>query len=326
VAAKIREDPLFAIKQQEAAAYEALMSNPLKLKELKARSGGKDKDKDKKERKKERKERKERERKERGHRSPSPLDNHERHSRSRRSPSPYERRDRSPYGSRNDRDRSEVDRDRLTDTRDRRPRDDHTSRREPDARARDHDHDSRARRLSDSHPRRPEPAHDAPGHDDRTRRPPWPRSDESESPPTRGRSPSYTRGRPADVPSKRVHSRSRSPPPPPREPAHKRARTNPPPPPAQPQQQQRPAAADDRAARLAAMSRDAGTADVERRARLAALLAREKAEAQTEQATRAKSGGMGSFLSHESKKVFGGQGGLEDRLRRGRAGLVAERE
>lgn len=57
---------------------------------------------------------------------------------------------------------------------------------------------------------------------------------------------------------------------------------------------------------------------VERRERLTTLLAQEKAELEAEERARAKSGGMGSFLSHEQKKVFGGSGGIEERIRRGR--------
>ena len=37
MAAKIREDPLLAIKQQEQAAYQALMNNPLRLREMRKR-------------------------------------------------------------------------------------------------------------------------------------------------------------------------------------------------------------------------------------------------------------------------------------------------
>ncbi|TFK99791.1 Pre-mRNA splicing factor-domain-containing protein, partial [Pterulicium gracile] len=54
VAAKVREDPLFAIKQQEQAAYQALMTNPLRLKEMQERNGIKPR-KDKKARKEEKK-------------------------------------------------------------------------------------------------------------------------------------------------------------------------------------------------------------------------------------------------------------------------------
>ena len=48
------------------------------------------------------------------------------------------------------------------------------------------------------------------------------------------------------------------------------------------------------------------------------LLEQEKAELEAEERARAKSKGMGDFLSTESKKVFGGAGGIEERIRRGR--------
>ena len=81
--------------------------------------------------------------------------------------------------------------------------------------------------------------------------------------------------------------------------------------------------AEDRAARLAAMTSNATSLTAERKERLTTLLAEEKAELEAEEKARAKSGGMGSFLSQEQKKVFGGSGGLEDRIRRGRGGMVA---
>ncbi len=68
----------------------------------------------------------------------------------------------------------------------------------------------------------------------------------------------------------------------------------------------------------------ADAAKVERQERLTKLLEKEKAELAVEEAARAKSKGMGGFLSHESKKVFGGTGGLEDRIRRGRGGMVID--
>ena len=37
-----------------------------------------------------------------------------------------------------------------------------------------------------------------------------------------------------------------------------------------------------------------------------------------------KSKGMGGFLSHEQRKVFGGSGGLEERIRRGRGQMKVE--
>ena len=72
------------------------------------------------------------------------------------------------------------------------------------------------------------------------------------------------------------------------------------------------------------MSADASSLTVERRERLTQLLEKEKAEAEAEERARAKSKGMGDFLSHEQKKVFGGAGGLEERIRRGRGQMRVE--
>ena len=277
-ASKIREDPLLAIKQQEKAAYEALMSNPLRLREMQERAGIKPKKekKDKKE-KKEKKHKKDKHRE----RSVSPYDDYRRSdSRDnrprRRSPSPYDRRSRSPppYRSRYD--------------------DDYPRRRE-----RSRTPDNRRREPSPSYDRE----RDVRRQDDRVRT--WPKSDESDEGYDRRRS---THG----DDRKRRRSRSRTPPrydPPP-----KRSRMSPPP----HQAQSSSRAADGRAARLAAMSADASSLTVDRRERLAQLLEKEKAEAEAEERARAKSKGMGDFLSHEQKKVFGGAGGLEERIRRGR--------
>ena len=81
---------------------------------------------------------------------------------------------------------------------------------------------------------------------------------------------------------------------------------------------------DDRAARLAAMSSNATALTSERREHLTKLLEREKVELEAEERERAKSKGMGGFLSHEQKKVFGGSGGLEERIRRGREQMRVE--
>ena len=310
VAAKIREDPLLAIKQQEAAAYESLMSNPLRLRELQERNGIRPSKKDKKEKRRDKQERKERRRREREerHRSPTlPSDSGERDYDRRRSPRPRHSSSPRDHYSRSPDSRRYRDRDGR-----RRPsysprRDGHRSR-SPDSRygRRERDHDtSRSRVLGQRQPR-------------------WPRSDESE-PDTyrerRGRSRSYSpNGRIRHDGDGSLLKRHRS-----RSPAvettphQKRARPSSPPRP--------PIAAstsEDRAARLAAMTSNAAEMSTERKDRLNALLEKEKAELQAEERAREKSKGMGGFLSNEQKKVFGGHGGLEERLRRGRAGLVAQ--
>lgn len=289
-ASKIREDPLLAIKQQEQAAYQALMSNPLRLREMQERTGIKVK-KDKKEKKKEKKEkhkhRKDKHREDSRSRSPYSDRRHsdprDKYSRSRRSPSP-DRRSRSPLPARS----------RYDDRR-----------------------DNYQSRRGGSRDRTPDRSRDQV----RT----WPRSDESddngyESRRPRSRSPSRRRD---DYDSrKRMRSPSRSPrradPVP-----FKRTRMSPPPPRAPPPSQSS-SAAEDRAARLAAMSSNASSLTVERKEHLTQLLEREKAEQEVEERTRAKNKGMGDFLSHEQKKVFGGTGGLEDRIRRGRGQMRVE--
>jgi hypothetical protein len=313
IAAKVREDPLLAIKQQEAAAYEALMSNPLRLRELQERNGIKPSKKEKKEKRRDKKERKEQRRREREgrHRSPTPLSDHDgrghgRHQSPlpRRSPSPRDRYSRSPVDSRRYLDRDDRRRSSYSPYRDGRRS------RSPDSR-----HGQRERNFVDTGRGR------AP---DSQRRPRWPRSDESDSDmyrERRARSRSHSPDRRirhgGDGGSRKRH-RSRSPAVE-TAPYPKRSRPSPPPKP--------PIAAsanEGRAARLAAMTSNAAEMSTERKDRLNALLEKEKAELEAEERARSKSKGMGGFLSHEQKKVFGGHGGLEERLRRGRAGLVAQ--
>ncbi|KAJ7751287.1 Pre-mRNA splicing factor-domain-containing protein [Mycena maculata] len=318
IAAKIREDPLLAIKQQEQAAYQALMNNPLRLREMQERNGIKPK-KDKKARKAEKEERKRlkherRERKERNSRSLSPADNKrrvrsrssERYSRSRRSPSPDDRRSRSrsrsplPYRSRSD-GRYPVKREPSYS-----PPPHHSRRRDSRSPVRGVKSEERHVRV-------------------------WPRSDDSDDAAPRSRSPDYRAG----ANGKRARSRTRS-----RSPERgayaKRSRMSPPPPPrsrpVDPPRRNEPGprsmadkAAADRAARLAAMSSNANSMSAERQERLAAMLEKEKAELARDEEARARNkGGMGGFLSQEQKKVFGGQIGLEDRIRRGRGGMVVD--
>lgn len=70
------------------------------------------------------------------------------------------------------------------------------------------------------------------------------------------------------------------------------------------------------------MTANASAMSVERQERLAIMLEKEKAELAAEDTARARSKGMGGFLSQEKKRVFGGSGGLEDRIKRGRGGMV----
>jgi hypothetical protein len=274
-AAKVREDPLLAIKQQEQAAYQALMSNPLRLKQLQEKNGIKaKKDKEKKKHKEKGKHRsndrsRSRERTRYRSRSRSPhRRSRDDYSRSRRSPSPHSRhsRRRSPSYS---------------------PRDDHRRRRD---------------RSIDNSPRRRRSEGDVLQ---------WPRSDESDEAPSSRRYDDRSKSSYDDRKRQRSQSPRRWAPPP------KRSRASPPPLTTQTQP------ADDRAARLAAMSSNATEMSSERQEHLKKLLEQEKREMELEQVLRAKSKGMGGFLSQEQKKVFGGSGDLEERLRRGRAGLVS---
>ncbi|KAF7311059.1 Cir-N domain-containing protein [Mycena chlorophos] len=280
IAAKIREDPLFAIKQQEQAAYQALLSNPLRLREMQERNGIVPK-KDKKAKKLEKEERRR-------------LKAERKAARDDRS------RSRSPY----ERERS-LSRDRYRSRRsaspDRRPSRSPRRSRHDDRRERSYTPPSRTdyRRRRDSRSRSP------PRRDDRVRT--WSRSDDSDD--TTGRS-----GKRARSPSPVSYDRDRSS-------YAKRPRMSPPP---RPQPSMADKAANDRAARLAAMQSDAQTMSVERQERLSALLEKEKADLARDEEARRKSKGMGDFLSHEQKKVFGGAIGLEERIRRGRGGMVVD--
>lgn len=300
IAAKIREDPLLAIKQQEQSAYQALLSNPLRLAKMQKDLGVKP-SKDKKDRKREKEERK-RLKRERKHRrvrevrSPSPSAMRKDKERS-PLPDPYRHSPRSQglrYSSSRSRSRS------LS----------------PVPRRYDDDNTRRSRCYSpDSYRGR-----------NRSRSPSPIRSNiDSERPYRRPRSRSgdYNNGR-RDEQRYRQRSpdhgkRSRSPNPRFRSPVHKRVRVDPSPP--------RPHSTNDveaRSARLAAMASNATAMSADRQQRLAALLEKEKSELEADEQARAKSKGMSGFLSQEQKRVFGGVGGLEDRIRRGRGGMVVD--
>lgn len=290
MAAKIREDPLLAIKQQEQAAYQALMSNPLRLREMQERNGikpKKDKKKEKEERKRLKHERKHRTKHRSRSVSPSAGLSH------RRSPSPRRyHSSRSPdhpeYSrgrSGSDRGRNYGGRDNLTDKQRRQSSPGPSRRRDSSNTSSDREGARREQRHYSSRAR------------------------------SRSRSPHAS------------HKRSRSRSPYLREATSKRSRIEYYESPSQfsrPADQRPDKTAQDRADRLAAMSSSATSMSVERQQRLAAMLEKEKAELEANERARLKSGGMGGFLSQEQKKVFGGTGGLEDRIRRGRGGLVID--
>ncbi|KAF9015604.1 Pre-mRNA splicing factor-domain-containing protein [Cyathus striatus] len=305
IASKIREDPLLAIKQQEQAAYEALMKNPLRLRELQVRNGIKPK-KDKKERKREKEERKrlkhERKRSERDSRSRSPARRYsvtpepKSHRHRQRTPDVRDSRSPSPVDG-----RSYYPRDRRhyspPPSRDR-------TRSQPDRYRRDSPSPERNReRISNGDYR--DRTFSRPG-DYRRARSPTPPHPDSYRRRSRSRSPYHGNGNDR---YKRPRL-ERSPPPS----ASASSRSNP----------QKQDLAAERAARLAAMTSNATSMSEERQHRLAALLEKEKAEHEAEEQARAKSGGMGGFLSVEQKKVFGGMGGLEERIRRGKGGMVVD--
>ncbi|KAH7256212.1 Pre-mRNA-splicing factor CWC25 [Fusarium tricinctum] len=151
-AAKIREDPLLAIKRQEQAAYEAMMNDPVRRRQLLSSMGVDD---EKKEKSRKREDRHDRHRRRHRHRSADPDDRHHRRRRS------YSR-SRSPR--RHDDSREDRHRRRRDDSRERhsrRRRDDsgdeesRRDRRHRDERPRDNRRDSRRSYPSDSRDRRP---------------------------------------------------------------------------------------------------------------------------------------------------------------------------
>lgn len=165
-AAKIRDDPLLAIKRQEQAAYEAMMNDPIRRRQLLA-SLGKSDDGDKKDRSKHREDRHRRRHRRDSRDGGRDRDNDRSHRSRRRSHS----RSRSPRrhrsGSRDDDRGARRSRD-DSQTRSRRHRDDsrdgkyggrNDSRHNDRSPRRDHDGDSRGSR-------RRSPGHDRPHHRD----------------------------------------------------------------------------------------------------------------------------------------------------------------
>lgn len=148
-AAKIRDDPLLAIKRQEQAAYEAMMNDPAKRRQLLSSMGVDDEKK--KEKSRRRDDRHDRHRRRHRHRSADGEDRHRRRRSYSRSQSPRRRDD-----SREDRHRRRRDDSRDRHSRRRRDGSDEGDRRDRDARSgdrREDRHDS-DRRNGDSRDRR----------------------------------------------------------------------------------------------------------------------------------------------------------------------------
>jgi hypothetical protein len=287
------------------------MSNPLRLREMQERNGIKPKkSKEEKRREKELRKKLKHERKHgRNRDSRSPSGRHlehrrslsyDNHARSRRSPSPSDHRSRSPSPTyRYSRDNMRTSR--FEDRPQRRVARSRSRSRTPEG----HHH---PRNTIGSRGRvEPRPT-------------PWPRSDESDDNPIDRHPRRHGDGKRQRSRSPYYNSSPRS----------KRVRVSRSPPPARPFFSAEPprhnTTNNDREARLAAMSSNASSMSAERQERLAAMLEKEKAELAAEEEARAKSKGMGGFLSHEQKKVFGGSGDLEERIRRGRGGMVVDND
>jgi len=294
-AAKIRDDPLLAIKQQEQAAYQALLSNPLRLKAMKEKAGMKEKEKDKKKPK---------------HRHRHGSDEWER-------PRSRSRERANEFPSRRSR--------RATESHSYRSRSRTRSLTPPRYRSRD----VRNVRRSASPPRRYDDGgdHDGPGRggrDDRARRAqrtpsPSSRRDERDYRSSAGPSSSYQRRHsPERRPERNDYSRSED---------RDRDQDRNPRSHAPPGAASSSASAEDRARRLAQMTADADDLNSSRATRLAALKAAEEAERAIEdekRKTALKNGVQGDFMRAQNKLVYGGSIGLEERLKRGRGALVRE--
>ncbi|KAI5801424.1 Pre-mRNA splicing factor-domain-containing protein, partial [Peziza echinospora] len=307
IAAKMREDPLLAIKKQEQAAIQALMKDPARRRKLL----GTVEEKPVKSKSDDRK----------SHRSRSEKEKDGRSSRHHHRSRSQERHHRSS--------RHHDDHRRRSDSRSRSPQRDSRRRRDrsrtPDSRERTHDRSRSPKRDGGrSHSKRsPSPR--------RARsKSPVRKDRRSESPPAqnfrRRASPTY---------ESRDRNRSASPPRnsgPPREryPQNNRNTSN-----SQGNRfQNRPHVdesakikEEEKARKLAAMQENAEALGSDRQKRLAELAEKEKAELEAEEAARMRSsrlGGKGEFMSALNKKA--GNLDLGERVRRGKGTLVRDRE
>ncbi|KAL3420470.1 hypothetical protein PVAG01_08969 [Phlyctema vagabunda] len=281
-AAKVREDPMLAIKRQEQAAYEAMMNDPIKRRQMLAIAAGGEEPKVKKEKKHRRhhhrhrdgsddERRHKRRRRDEGDREYRSSRSEHRRRRSdsySRSPSPVRRRD-SFTKSRRPRSASPDDRGRRTE-----------DRQDSYRRRRSYSRSSGSRSPTPEH-RRHSP--------DRRKSYPDRRGDRR---PENGR---YGNGRNGGYPTRNDRPQ---------------------------QQESAEDREAERQRKLAAMQQDASSLDVDREKRLAALAEREKGDREAEELSRAKSskyGDKGDFINGLHRKA--GDMGLADRIGRGRQGL-----
>ncbi|RPB19519.1 hypothetical protein L211DRAFT_842589 [Terfezia boudieri ATCC MYA-4762] len=322
IASKIREDPLLAIKRQEQAAYEALLKDPVRRKQLL----GITEDKPKQSRDDDRNSQYDRGRDGRSHRHRSERDSErsrslDRHHRSRRHQEDRKRsrsRSRSRSVSRRYRGCSRSEGTRRDDDRDR-------------SRKRHSPFTSKADRSRSPYNRR-----------SRLPQSPLSKVDRSCSPYRKRsrRSPSPMPSRNGDIrrPSPRYEPRNmaRRTPSPPRDSISHRDRSSrgynsPRPRGSRPNGQQNGTSEADkeaeRARKLAAMQANAQELDVDRQKRLAQLAEKEKAALKAEEEARKQSsryGGKGDFMSALKKKTIDMD--LGERVRRGKGTLVRDRE
>ncbi|KAI7785706.1 hypothetical protein LA080_006272 [Diaporthe eres] len=282
-AAKIREDPLVAIKRQEQGAYQAMMKDPSKRRQLLAKMGIV-------EEKPKSKHREHREHRHRSHRSHHRHrdDDYEREHRHRRRREDSRERSRSP---RRYDDESEPERRRKrrrSHSRDRSPAtrrddDDSASVRRHRSRRSDSRDGSRARRRNDS-------------------------GDDGERPPRR----EYSDSRRYDSEDRREGKERRQ------SPNRKRSQRDLNGGAHRPENRDD---EEERARKLAAMQDDATDLDRAREARLAALAEKEQAEREADDRARANSSKYGGREFAHKLHNAAGNGSLADRIGRGRQGL-----
>ncbi|KAH0534157.1 hypothetical protein FGG08_007248 [Glutinoglossum americanum] len=293
-AAKIREDPMLAIKRQEQAAYEAMMNDPVKRRQLLKAIGG---DVEKEAKKGKEKELKQRKRRHHGD------EDRRKHQRSRRDTDGMNGRSGRHHGRRRSDSYSSRSRSRSPPRRASGPAryfDSHedryryrSPRRSPPLAEQRHTRRGRSRSASPdtSHRRR----RSSPAENNTSR--------DMRSPVRRN---GYMEGN--DYTSRRSTEISRS----------GNARRH-----GMPIEGEEA----ERARKLAAMQSDASQLDVDRGKRLAAMAEREWAEREAEDAARLKSsklGGKGDFIVGLNRKA--GDLDLAERVRRGRSGMQRERE